>query len=160
MEDTVRDAFDYFLDTETGDVIILSEDIINKAHAVLEEDFDEDIADYEEVIFDKEHDIPDWMEEEVELALDIFLNEPERYVRIPERRSQSGFEAMRQFTERLEDLELKEQLMHILDGQGAFRRFKDALDQYPKEKKAWYGFNAKHSKKEITDWLKTAGIEY
>ena len=35
MEDTARDAFDYFLDRETGEIIILSEDIINKAQAIL-----------------------------------------------------------------------------------------------------------------------------
>jgi hypothetical protein len=160
MEDTVRDAFDYFLDFETGDVIILSEDILNKARYILAEDFDEDMADYEEIIFDREYDMPDWIEEEIELALDIFLDEKNRYIRIPERNPGKGFSAMQEFTERLENIQLKEHLLYILDGKGAFRRFKNAIDPFPKEKKAWYGFNAKHSREEIREWLSTIGIEH
>jgi hypothetical protein len=159
MEDTARDAFDYFLDRKTGDVIILSEEIIGRAREILDEEFDDDMADYEEVEFDAEYDIPDWMEDEVDLALRIFLEEQDRYVRIPERRPESVFSAMREFTERLEDALLKENLLAILDGKGSFRRFKDALEPYPKERKQWYGFSARKAKKEIEDWLRSIDIE-
>ena len=53
MEDTVRDAFDYFLDMETGEIIILSEDIIKKAKEILEESYDDDIGDFEDVEVEK-----------------------------------------------------------------------------------------------------------
>jgi Uncharacterised protein family (UPF0158) len=158
MEDTVRDAFDYFLDTETGDVVILSEEIIARAKALLAEEFDEDMSDYDEVEFDRDYDIPDWMEDEVELALDIFLERKDRYLRIPERMPESVFSAMRAFTEGLENSELKEELMALLEGKGSFRRFKDALEPYPKERKQWYRFSAKMARKEITDWLNATGI--
>ena len=160
MEDTERDAFDYFLDIGTGDIIILSEDIINRAQQVLDESYDEDMAEYEEVEFDEEHDIPEWMEDEIELALGIFLFEKDRYVRIPERDPGSGFRAMREFTDSLDDLQLREHLQNILDGKGAFRKFKDALVPYPKERKQWYGFNAKFAKKEIEKWLKSMRVEF
>ncbi|MDA8432821.1 MAG: hypothetical protein M0Z60_07645, partial [Nitrospiraceae bacterium] len=75
MEDTTRDAFDYFLDSETGEIIILSEDILGKARQMLLRELDEDIAEYEEVEFDEPPDFPEWMEDEIELALDIFLDE-------------------------------------------------------------------------------------
>jgi hypothetical protein len=158
MEDTVRDAFDYFLDTETGDVVILSEEIIARAKALLAEEFDEDMSDYDEVEFDRDYEIPDWMEDEVELALDIFLERKDRYLRIPERMPESVFAAMRAFTEGLENSELKEELMALLESKGSFRRFKDALEPYPKERKQWYRFSAKMAKKEITDWLNATGI--
>ena len=160
MEDTARDAFDYFLDSETGDIIILSEDILNRAKSILGEEFDEDMVDYEEVIFDKEYDVPDWIEEEIELALDIFLDDNNRFIRIPERNPNQGFAAMREFAERIDNVQLKEHLLAILDGKGAFRRFKDAIDPFPKEKKAWYGYNAKNLRKEIVQWLKSVEIEY
>ena len=159
MEDTARDAFDYFLDRETGEVVILSEDIMNKARAVLEESFDEDMADFDGVEFDEEQEIPEWMEDEIELALDIFLDNEDRYVRIPERSPLQGYAAMREFTEGLENIQLKNELLMILDGKGVFRRFKDTLELYPKERKQWYGFNAKLSKKEIMEWLGYIGIE-
>ncbi len=159
MEDIVRDAFEYFLDIKSGDVIILSQEIINRAWQILRESFDDDMDDYEEVEFDEVIDIPEWMEDEIELALNIFISEKERYMRIPERNPQNGFAAMIAFTEGLENVELKDKLTSILDGQGAFRRFKHALEPYPRERKLWYGFNSKVAKQESEGWLKSIGIE-
>ena len=158
MEDTVRDAFDYFLDVETGEVLILSEDILDRARLLLSREFDEDLEDYEEVVFDREMDIPVWMEDEIELALDIFLN-GDNYIRIPERASRSVYTAMDEFINKLEDPRLSRDLRQILTGQGSFRRFKDALESYPKLRKLWYGYNAKTAKKEITEWLQSLSIE-
>lgn len=159
MEDVNREAFDYFLDTETGEVIILSEDIIQRAHTILCERVEEDASEYDEIEFDEVQEIPDWMEEEIELALEIFLDEQNRYLRIPERNSDHGFAAMKRFIETIQEGELKDELNRILDGKGVFRRFKDAIDTSPKEKKAWYGFNAKAVKGEIENWLESLGIE-
>ena len=158
MEDTDRDAFDYFLDMESGEVIILSEDIINKAQEILAESYDEDIGDYDDVEVEEEPSIPEWMEDEIELALDVFIYEKERYIRIPERARRYGFETMKAFAETLEDEMLKEILLELLDGKNAFRRFKDSLAPYPKERKLWYGFNAKASRNEIRAWLRSIGI--
>ncbi len=159
MEDTVRDAFDYFLDTETGEIIILSEDILKRAKGLLSEGIDEDMADYEEVEFDVPVEVPEWMEDEIELALDIFLYEKDRYIRIPERMAEKGYRAMKEFTDKLEAPELKQELLALLDGRGAFRKFKDALDPYPKQKKLWYGFNARVAREEMKEWLQSLSIE-
>ncbi len=159
MEDIGREAFDYFLDTETGDVVILSEDILQRAQAILSESYDEDMAGYEEIEFDEEVELPDWAEDEVELALEVFLNHEARYVRIPERRSDAVFQAMRGFTASLENQELRLMLDAIADGKGAFRKFKDILDDYPKEKKQWYGYSAKMARQEILTWLRSVGLK-
>jgi Uncharacterised protein family (UPF0158) len=160
MEDTLRDSFDYFLDTGTGDVVILSEDIISRAHSVLYEDLDEDMEDYEGIEFDEEIDMADWIEDEVELALDIFLYGSDRYVRIPERQSADGYAAMKEFAAGLEDGELRGALLGILDGKGAFRKFKKALEPYPHERKQWHKFNARLAREEIELWLKSLGIAF
>ena len=160
MEDTERDAFDYFLDRENGEIIILSEDIIKKAQEILAESYDDDIGDFEDVEVEKVPVIPEWMEDEIELALDIFIFEKERYVRIPERSHQYGYNTMKEFAGALNDEALKQTLLGLLDGKNAFRRFKDALGPYPKERKLWYGFNAKASRTEIETWLKTIGLEH
>jgi hypothetical protein len=159
MEDTVRDAFDYFLDRETGDVIILSEDILRRARELLAEDIDDDMADFEEVEFDREQDLPEWMEDEIELAVAVFVDESGRYLRIPERSREKAFAAMKEFAEKVESEDLRSQLEEALDGTGAFRRFKDMLDPHPGEKKRWYGFNARAARKEIEDWLTDIGLE-
>jgi hypothetical protein len=159
MEDTDRDAFDYFLDRETGEVIILSEDIITRAREILDRSYgDDDIGDFDEVETDDVPEIPEWMEDEVELALDIFVHNQWQYVRIPERSPNNAYAAMKAYVEILEQGELKWSLLRTLDGEGSFRKFKDALGVYPKEKKQWFGFNAKTVKKEIREWLQTIGI--
>lgn len=88
MEDVVRDTFDYFLDLETGEVMSFSEEILREVKLKLYEDDAEEIGDDIEYIeFDEVPEIPDWMEDEVELALEILFDTQERYPRIPERRS-------------------------------------------------------------------------
>lgn len=159
MEDIGREAFDYFLDTETGDVVILSEDILQKAQSIISESYDEDMSDYEAIEFDEDIELPEWAEDEVELALDVFINQETRYMRIPERRSDDVFQAMRGFTAALENQELRLLLEQIVDGMGAFRRFKDLLEDYPKERKQWYGYSARMAREEITEWLQSAGIK-
>jgi hypothetical protein len=158
MEDTVRDAFDYFLDVETGEILILSEDILNRARSLFSRDIDEDMEDFEEVEFDREIDIPVWMEDEIELALDIFLSDG-NYVRIPERAPGNVYAAMNEFIEQLQDTQLGMEIRQMLAGQGTFRRFKNALEPYPKLRKLWYAYNAKIARKEIMEWLQSLSIE-
>lgn len=160
MEDIVRDSFDYFLDLMSGEVITFSDQILNEVKARLydndEEEIDEDI---EYIEYDEIPELPDWMEDEVELAMEILFDVENRYIRIPERNSVTAFNTMVEFVKTVEDEELKNILIKSLEGKGAFRKFKDALIDYPKERKRWHGFNAKAVKIEIIKWLKSLGIE-
>jgi hypothetical protein len=160
MEDIIRDSFDYFFDTYTGEVITFSEEILKEVKSRLydgdSEDIDEDI---EYIEFDEEPEIPDWMEDEVEMTMDILFDVDERYVRIPERASSAAFQAMTEFIDKVEDQNLKDLLIASLEGKGAFKRFKDVLLDYPKERKRWHGYNAKASKKELIQWLHSIGVE-
>lgn len=158
MEDIERNAFEYFLDRETGEILILSEDIMHRANEIISAHYDDDNAEYDAVELDEEPDIPDWMEDEIELALEILLFSRGQYVRIPERSPGNVFAAMKSFVDQVENPELADELRLALDGKGAFRRFKDALDPFPKERKLWYGFSAKAAKKDIEAWLGEAGI--
>ncbi len=158
-EDTERDAFDYFLDRNNGEVVILSADIIALAKELLSQSYDDDIADFDDVEPDELPEIPEWMEDEIELALHIFLQERKRYERIPERNPSDTYAAMKIFAENLENRQLGELLQQALDGDGAFRKFKDLLVPYPKERKLWHSFNATAAKKEIISWLASHGIE-
>ena len=160
MEDVVRDTFDYFLDIDTGEVLAFSEEILSEVKSRLYDSDSDDIEDDIEYIeFDEEPELPEWMEDEVELALDILLDEDERYIRIPERASYSAYKSMVEFIETIEDPILREDLSAALDGRGAFRKFKDVLIDYPKERKRWHGYNAKSMKREIIEWLDSVGVE-
>jgi hypothetical protein len=159
MEDVVRDSFDYFLDLETGEIIALSEDVLSVMKSNLHEDeYDEIGDDIEYIEFDEEPELPEWMEDEMEMIMEILFNE-ERYVRIPERQSGEAYITMKNFSETLSDHRLKEKLSAALNGKGAFARFKSVLIDYPKERKRWHGYNAKAMKKAIIDWLGSLGVK-
>jgi hypothetical protein len=159
MEDVVRDTFDYFLDLETGEVLTFSEEIVREMKERLYDDeYDEIKDDIEYIEFDEEPEIPDWMTDEMDMALEILLDESGRYVRIPERETRFAYQSMNDFIDMVEDLTLKKELSEALNGKGAFRKFKDILIGVPRERKRWHGYNAKAMKKEITEWLKTLGI--
>ena len=160
MEDIVRDTFDYFLDLETGEVIAISEDILSEVKSRLYEgDYDEIEDDIEYIEFDKEPDLPYWMEDEVELAMEVLLDEDGRYVRIPERKSSEAYKVMADFIETVNDSILKKELANALKGKGAFRSFKDVLLDYPRERKRWHSYDAKAMKKVIIEWLESIGVE-
>ena len=160
MEDVVRDTFDYFLDVETGEVMTFSDEILRDCKSKLyDSDSDEIDDDIEYIEFDQEPEIPDWMVDEVELALEILLDEQGRFIRIPERNSVMAYKSIAEFIETVDDPLLKEELSEALNGKGAFRRFKDILTGYPKVRKKWHRFNAKAMKKEITEWLDSIGMK-
>lgn len=160
MEDVVRDAFDYFLDLKTGEVITLSEDILEEVRTRLYDgDYDDIGEDIEYIEFDEEPELPYWMEDEVELALEVLLAEDGRYIRIPERDSVEAYRIMTEFVETIKDPTLKKELSNALDGKGAFRRFKDILLDYPKERKRWHGYDTKAMKRAITEWLRSLRVE-
>ncbi len=156
----MRDTFEYFLDLETGDVVTLSNDIVSEIKARLSDDESDDLADTIEYIeFDEEPEIPDWMTDEMEILLDVILDESGRYVRIPERDRRTAYQSMRDFVETLHDPLLREELSSALDGKGAFRKFKDTLIAYPRERKLWHRHNAMAIRRESAEWLKSLGIE-
>jgi len=160
MEDVVRDTFDYFLDMETGEVMTFSEEIVREMKARLYDDeYDEIADDIEYIEFDEEPEIPDWMTDEMEMVLEILLDDSGRYIRIPERGSYVAYQSINDFIGTVADPLLKEELSSALNGKGAFRKFKDVLVAFPRERKLWHGYNAKAMKKESIEWLKSLGIE-
>ena len=160
MEDVARNSFDYYFDRETGEVIPFSEEIIAQGRALLyASDADEIDDDIEYIEFDEVPELPEWIEDEIELGIEILLDESDRYIRIPERTASSAYQSMAEFIETVSDPDLKEKLTAALNGKGAFRKFKDVLIDYPKERKRWHGFNAKAMKKEITEWLQSLGVK-
>jgi hypothetical protein len=159
MEDVSRDVFDYYLDLETGDIISFSEEILGEVESKLYFTDSEEIGDNIEYMeFDEEPHIPVWMEDEVELILEILLDDDNRYVRIPERSPLAAFRSMESFIETVNNPTLRQELSDSLDGKGAFRRFKDVLLKYPKERKQWHGYNAKTTRGEILEWLNSIGV--
>lgn len=93
------------------------------------------------------------MDEKVESGLD------ERYIAIPYVSSDESYEDMMDFTETVEALNLRHQLYTVLNGRSCFRRFKDILLNYPKERERWFKFHDARLGERVKEWLKDKGIE-
>jgi hypothetical protein len=131
-----------YLDIETGEIIDMPDDIMRG------------VEDGE-----TGSDLVEWEEELAEVAGKILSDETNRFLLIPKRESQEGYEVMVSFAGTIEDLKLKDKLEIALDGKGAFRRFRSVLNQHPDELERWYAFKDDWMREEAVRWLLENGIE-
>lgn len=82
----------------------------------------------------------------------------ERYITIPNAESYDGYQDMKDFIDTVKEMKLKEKLYNAISGSGAFRRFKDVLNYYPKEKERWFKFKDEKVMERVNEWLEEEGI--
>lgn len=131
-----------YLDTETGEIIDMPDDIMRAV---------ED-GESESALVERDEDL-------AETAEQILSDEQNRFLPIPKRESREGYEIMVGFAESVKNKGLQEKLSLALDGKGAFRRFRDVLNQHPDELERWYTFKDDWMREEAVRWLLENGIE-
>ncbi|MEI9479855.1 MAG: UPF0158 family protein [Deltaproteobacteria bacterium] len=141
MDNQDRLGSSYYLDTETGETVIIPDEVIT----ALEEG-------------ESCEGLPSWEVELLPQAKEIFEGS-ERYEEIPIRDSHEAFQHMADFTQRVKDSRLKGKLELALGGRGSFHRFRDALKEYPELEKEWFKFKADRDKEAVKEWLESIGIE-
>ena len=141
MENQDRFGSQYYLDTETGESILIPEELMD----ALEEG-------------ESCEDLPAWEIELLPQAKAIF-EESERYEEIPTRPSHEAYDVMVEFASDVKDGRVGSRLESAFHGKGAFRRFKDTLREYPEIEKDWFKFKAEKDREMVKDWLVTIGIE-
>jgi hypothetical protein len=83
----------------------------------------------------------------------------ERYVIIPYQGSETGYRDMAEFINSLDDNRLRALLDDAIRGKGAFRRFKDVLQDHPEQRERWFAFQKERAHRRIRRWLETMDIE-
>ena len=78
---------------------------------------------------------------------------PHRYERIPKAESHEGYDDMQDFIATVKDERLSELLEVAINGKGAFRRFKDALLNYPEERERWFQYRDDRTQERALEWL-------
>jgi hypothetical protein len=81
-----------------------------------------------------------------------------RYEPIPKAESYEGYRDMQSFIATVEDDHLGELLEVAINGKGAFRRFKDVLLNYPKEREKWFEFRDGRMEERALKWLESIGV--
>ena len=82
-----------------------------------------------------------------------------RFIAIPWVESREGYRDMELFIDTVEDNHMQQLLTVAIDGQGAFRRFKNVLYGQPEERERWFAFKNDRMRQRVLEWLDNEGIE-
>jgi hypothetical protein len=138
--DVPSDEHSAFLNRRTGELVTLSTEELSAAEE------DDDIVDY-----------PEWQQEMIVKAREVISSED--YLPLPSKFDVHEYHIMEDFCCSIVDDEIRERLLDKIRGQGAFRRFKDALLMYDIEEE-WYRFRQEELERIAIDWLEANKISY
>jgi len=91
-------------------------------------------------------------------TVDEDFEPPAGFRRIEPLDSREGYADLADFTARVRDPKQREILERAIAGRGAFRRFKDALLEYPDLRAAWFKFHDARLERRAIEWLRDAGL--
>ena len=132
-----------YLDTETGEIIEMEEDL-----AIQFEDSDEPDPD----------DQMAWEREEYMSLLDM-QEDSERYASVPILEPLERLEHIKEYIATVKNSKLKTALKKSLHGNDPHSRFAQALNKDPKEKNRWTKFHEGWVKSKVLHWLTLLEIE-
>lgn len=132
---------EHYLDLETGKVLLITQEV----KWYLKEPLDAELHG--------------WQQQMLQDARRIEEGYGTRYISIPQQESREGYRDMERFIATVQDQHLQDQLWRAIQGRGAFRRFKDALLEYPDERERWFAFSERCVHERMLAWLESKGIE-
>lgn len=129
-----------YFDTETGDVVSVSNSLLRAA-----ENEDDDL------------DLPSWQDGEWETAQDIVSTD--RYLPLPASFDVHEWQIMQDFASSVESPRVSAELNQALHGAGAFRHFKATIRRHAIEQD-WYKWRDAALERIAADWCTENGIAW
>ena len=133
------DEHSSYLDLDSGQVETVSQELLREA----EEDRDE------------EPDLPDWQDDEWEIAKRIVSTD--RFIPLPTKFDVHEWSIMEEFSLSMESDAIRNDLSRAIHGAGAFRHFKDTVRRLGIEP-AWFAFRADALRQIAVDWCEANQI--
>lgn len=134
------DFSSYFLDRRTGEIEIITDDIWSAAEN------DELISEY-----------PEWQRDLILKARKIQTTD--HFVELPNKSDINSYDIMEQFCLEYPNRRISEKLSVAIKGKGAFRRFKDMLDDLG-IRDEWNRFEHQQLEDIAVEWLEDEGIPF
>ena len=149
-----------YLDTETGQVLTVTDETNQELEQLYEEHFDPDNPDAFDIkLVLAEADLCNWQKEDIRIALFVEAHFGDRVIAIPDSPPYEAYGEIQDFIATIEDDRLYNWLIEATQGRGAFGRFKAILGQHLAEEQRWYAFRENRLKERILEWLAEVGVE-
>ena len=126
----------HYLDTETGEVLMVSDDTCRELENLMEEAGPE--AKLEDVL--RESGLSDLEQQALADAQRVEDIYGTSLVQVPEQDARESFHDMAAFVTTVPEPRLRAELQRVIHGRGAFRRFKDVLAGDFRERERWFQF--------------------
>ncbi|HAZ31758.1 MAG TPA: hypothetical protein DCY61_03515 [Dehalococcoidia bacterium] len=151
----------YYLDLETGETVMVTEEIRQQLEQIYEEAPPEEIAGEEVDITPilNRLSLPEWEKDALREANQIEQSFGVRYISVPHAQSSDAYGDMEEFITAVRNQRLQDRLWQAISGQRPFRRFKDVLADNPIERERWFSFNESRLRERVLEWLEEEGIE-
>ncbi len=101
-------------------------------------------------------DYPEWKQDSIKIAKDIITTTD--YIKLPDDYEINDYQIMEDFCLSLEDEELSNKMYDSIQGNGAFRRFKDNIYKCDIAEK-WYDYQNKRFREIAINWCERNGLE-
>lgn len=132
-----------YLDRETGEIHLLSDDYLSAA-----EEGDDELEGWAE-----------WEAELIEQARTIFQDTQGRYLELPDQFEIDEYRFLAAFADSYPDPSIAERLGDAIRGKGAFRRFKDLVHRLGIADR-WYEYRSQRLLEVARDWCEARDIPY
>lgn len=148
----------YYLDLETGQIILITEDDYEYLREA-QQDHKDPAGKIDWAAAQTELDLDDEQVETLQVAEVVDRGETPRYRAITSRTPRAGYNDMTDFIAALNNPRLQVRLDNAIKGRGAFRAFKEALAAFPKERQQWFQFRDQRTLQRAREWLEAENIE-
>ena len=149
----------HYLDLDSGEIVMITDEMRAEAEQISEvipADAEDYGAAFEEALAGS--DRPDWMKDSIRLVETVEAGYGTRFITVPPVGSHEAYEDMADFITTVTNRHTRERLAEAIAGKRPFRRFKDALDNYPQERERWFAFSAERQRQRAVDWLESIGV--
>jgi hypothetical protein len=148
----------YFFDLEAGKIVLVTDETSGELERLYDE-LPEDAESEQIAEAIRQRQLEEWQKEELLLADQVEQGFGTRFVRIEPRDPHADYSDMEDFVETVEDARLRERLSRAISGRGAFRYFKDLLEEYPREREHWFAFKNAAERRRALAWLARKDIQ-
>ena len=130
-----------YLDLRNGEVILIADEEVNAAER------DDDISEQAE-----------WYKEAIARTKD-FLENQDQYLGLPSKYDLHEYRIMENFVYSISIEEQKEEMLSLIQGKGAFSRFKQGIERFLLKEK-WYKYRDSEIAKFAEEWCQENDIHY